>query len=75
MIKYMLISSLLSLNVMYPNADICKEALDQVIKQDQKAICIPAGMDQSNIKMDAMIANFLNMAKELNAMDLNSGKE
>jgi hypothetical protein len=60
---------------MYPNADICKEALDQVIKQDQKAICIPAGMDQSNIKMDAMIANFLNMAKELNAMDLNSGKE
>ena len=35
MIKYLLISGVLSLNVTYPNIDVCKEALTQVVKHDE----------------------------------------
>ena len=52
MIKYLLISSVMGLNVTYPNIDVCKEALTQVVKHDEKAICIPAGEDQASMKME-----------------------
>ena len=72
MIKYLLISGVLSLNVTYPNIDVCKEALTQVVKHDEKAICIPAGEDQSSVKMESMMASFIDMVHSLQAME---GKE
>jgi hypothetical protein len=72
MIKYLLISGVLSLNVTYPNVDVCQEALAQVIKHDVKAICIPAGEDQSSVKMESMMASFIDMVHSLQAME---GKE
>lgn len=72
MIKYLLISGVLSLNVTYPNVDVCQEALTQVIKHDVKAICIPAGEDQSSVKMESMMVSFIDMVHSLQAME---GKE
>jgi hypothetical protein len=62
----------MGLNVTYPNIDVCKEALTQVVKHDEKAICIPAGEDQASMKMESMMANFIDMVNSLQAME---GKE
>jgi len=70
MIKTILLSSVLGLNILYPNADVCNQALDTVKQQDPKAICIPAGED----KQDQMFSKFLDMVDKLQQMENKKSK-
>ena len=74
MIKWMLISTLMNLNVVYADKDVCTQALEQVVKHDEKAICIPAGQSEMDHKFNSMVVSMMNMVDKLNAMN-NSGKE
>ena len=65
MIKTILISSALGLNIVYPSADICQKALDAVQPQDPKAICLPAGED----KQDQMFSKFFDMVKKFKELE------
>jgi len=60
--KYLLLSAMFSLNVEYTDLKTCNKALEQVLKHDDKAICIPAGKD----KHDAIFDKFLGMVEKLN---------
>ena len=64
MLKTILISSVMGLNITYPSMDISKQALAQVQPHDAKAICLPAGEN----KQDAMFNSFFKMVKKLEAM-------
>ena len=59
--KYLLLSAMFSLNVEYTDLKTCEEALVQVQKHDDKAICIPAGKD----KGDQMFEKFLGLIQKL----------
>lgn len=59
--KYLLISAVFSLNVEYANLDTCQEALSQVQRHDERAICIPSGKDKSEQIFD----RFLNMVEAI----------
>lgn len=74
MIKWMLISTVMNLNVVYADKDVCTQALEQVVKHDEKAICIPAGQSEMDHKFNSMVVSMMNMVDKLNAMN-NSGKE
>ena len=74
MIKWMLISTVMNLNVVYADKGVCTQALEQVIKHDEKAICIQAGQTEMDHKFDSMFVNMMNMVEKLNAMN-NSGKD
>jgi len=65
LLKTILLSSVMGLNITYPSMDICKQALAQVQPHDEKAICLPAGES----KQDAMFNNFLGMVKKLKEME------
>jgi hypothetical protein len=68
MVKTLLISTVLNLQVLYPNADVCNTALETVMAQDPKAICIPAGENADEVKfakiMD-MFQNFINQNRKI----------
>ena len=70
----MLISTVMNLNVVYADKDVCTQALEQVVKHDEKAICIPAGQSEMDHKFNSMVVSMMNMVDKLNAMN-NSGKE
>tara|TARA_B100001057_G_C22765704_1_gene917557 strand:- start:376 stop:600 length:225 start_codon:yes stop_codon:yes gene_type:complete len=74
MIQWMMISTVLNLNVVYADKTTCNLALEQVNKIDAKAICIPAGQSKSDQKFDNMIKNMMDMVGQLDAMN-NSRKE
>jgi len=74
MIKWMLISTVMNLNVVYADKDVCTQALEQVVKHDEKAICIPAGQSEMDHKFNSMVVSMMNMVDKLNAMN-NGGKE
>ena len=65
MIKTILISTVMGLNITYPSMDVCKQALAQVKPHDEKAICLPAGEN----KQQQMFNNFLGMVKKLQEME------
>ena len=65
MIKTILISGALGLNIVYPSADVCQTALNAVQPQDPKAICIPAGENEQ----DQMFSKFFNMVEKLQEME------
>ena len=65
MLKTILISTVMGLNITYPSMDVCKQALAQVQPHDAKAICLPAGKS----KQDEMFANFMGMVKQLQQME------
>ena len=67
MLKTILISSVMGLNITYPNMDICKQALAQVQPHDAKAICLPAGEN----KQQQMFNNFFSMVEKLKKMERN----
>ena len=70
MIKTILISTVMGLNITYPSMDVCKQALAQVQPHDAKAICLPAGES----KQDQMFSNFMGMVKQLQQMEKQNKK-
>ena len=72
--KWLLISTVLHLQVTYPTEEVCNKALEQVRTQDMQAICIPAGEDKMKTQMDSVFTNFLNLVKELQKMELDQKK-
>lgn len=65
MLKTILISTVMGLNITYPSMDVCKQALAQVQPHDAKAICLPAGQN----KQDQMFGKFIDMVKQLQKME------
>lgn len=59
--KYLLLSAVFSLNVEYADLNTCQAALEQVSKHDEKAICIPAGKEKSEL----MFEKFLSIIQKL----------
>jgi len=59
--KYLLLSAVFSLNVEYAYLTTCQTALEQVSKHDEKAICIPAGKEKSEL----MFEKFLSIIQKL----------
>jgi hypothetical protein len=59
--KYLLLSAVFSLNVEYADLTTCQTALEQVSKHDEKAICIPAGKEKSEL----MFEKFLSLIQKL----------
>ena len=59
--KYLLLSAVFSLNVEYADLNTCQTALEQVSKHDEKAICIPAGKEKSEL----MFEKFLSIIQKL----------
>jgi|TARA_B110000305_G_C19300790_1_gene569035 hypothetical protein len=59
--KYLLLSAVFSLNVEYADLTTCQTALEQVSKHDDKAICIPAGKEKSEL----MFEKFLGLIQKL----------
>ena len=59
--KYLLLSAGFSLNVEYADLTTCQTALEQVSKHDEKAICIPAGKEKSEL----MFEKFLSIIQKL----------
>ena len=70
MLKTILISTVMGLNITYPSMDICKQALEQVQPHDAKAICLPAGQN----KQEQMFSNFMGMVKQLQQMEKQNKK-
>jgi|MEHZ01.4.fsa_nt_MEHZ011275653.1_3 transcriptional regulator NrdR family protein len=71
MLKYILLSTVMQLNITYPSADVCNAALEHVLKNDSTAICIPAGIDKHNDMMN----NFMKMVQELQSTATKESKE
>ena len=71
MLKTILISTVMGLNITYPSMDVCKQALAQVQPHDAKAICLPAGQN----KQDQMFSNFMGMVKQLQQMEKQNKKQ
>jgi hypothetical protein len=65
MLKTILLSSVMGLNITYPSMDVCKQALAQVQPHDAKAICLPAGEN----KQQQMFKNFMGIVKQLQQME------
>ena len=59
--KYLLLSAVFSLNVEYADLTTCQTALEQVSTHDEKAICIPAGKEKSEL----MFEKFLSIIQKL----------
>ena len=51
--------------MIYPDESICHQALDSVIEQDPKAICIPYGKDLQAEQAEHTIQSFFEMIKRL----------
>jgi hypothetical protein len=54
--KYLLLSAVFSLNVEYADLTTCQTALEQVSKHDEKAICIPAGKEKSELVFEKFLS-------------------
>jgi hypothetical protein len=67
--KWILISVALNLQMVYPDQDVCMTALKQVKTQDMAAICIPAGEDQADLKIDRMFDQFMNMVTKMQKLE------
>lgn len=67
--KWILISAALNLQMVYPDQTVCMTALEQVRTQDMSAICIPAGDDQSDLKIDRMLDQFMNMVTKMQKLE------
>ena len=67
--KWILISVALNLQMVYPDQDVCMTALKQVKTQDMAAICIPAGEDQADLKIDRMLDQFMNMVTKIQKLE------
>ena len=70
--KWLLISAALNLQITYPSENVCNQALDQVKGQDMSAICIPAGENKMETKMNSVFTNFLGLVQELQKMELDN---
>ena len=58
--KWMLITAILANPVTYNSEDICRQALTEVSKQDESAICIPAGETNE----DQFFINFFDLVQK-----------
>jgi hypothetical protein len=58
MVKTLLISTVLNLQVLYPNADVCTQAQKMIKSQDPNAICIPAGENANNVQFAEILDMF-----------------
>ena len=67
--KWILISAALNLQMVYPSQDICNTALEQVKTQDASVICIPAGADKADLKIDRMMDRFLNIVAKIQKLE------
>jgi acyl-homoserine lactone acylase PvdQ len=47
MIKTLLISTVMNLQILYPSADVCEQAKTEILKTDPNVVCIPAGQSLS----------------------------
>jgi|TARA_B110000914_G_scaffold73308_1_gene64262 hypothetical protein len=59
--KWLLISMLLANPITYPDEQTCRTAQNEVLIQDETALCIPAGESQE----DRMILNFFNLVDKM----------
>jgi len=59
--KWLLVSTVMNLDITYNVEDHCLRALQEVIKHDKQAICIPAGENKS----DQMFKDMLNMINKI----------
>ncbi len=64
--KYILITLMLNSPITYDNEAICNLALVEVKKQDETAICIPAGETQQ----ETMVLNFFKMFEKLQSFEI-----
>ena len=55
--KWMLVSLMLNSPITYPDKAVCEMALEQIQKQDNHALCIPAGETEE----DKMMLNIFNL--------------
>jgi len=62
--KWLLLSTVLNLQIVYPSEDICRKALTEVVKHDINSICIPAGETQAN----AMFGKMFEMIRKMKEM-------
>jgi len=67
--KFVLIAAALNLQMVYPSEEVCNKALEQAIKNDPAAICIPAGEDST----DRVFSEFLDLVKQLQTMQSSEG--
>ena len=67
MIKTILISTVMNLQILYPSADVCETAKAQIIKNDPNAVCIPAG--HSKNPADHMFDRFLDLITKLQELE------
>ena len=72
--KWILIAAALNLQMVYADQKICMTALEQVRTQDMAAICIPAGDDQADLKIDRMLDQFMNMVTKMQKLESESVK-
>tara|TARA_X000001036_G_scaffold283232_1_gene263040 strand:- start:399 stop:605 length:207 start_codon:yes stop_codon:yes gene_type:complete len=66
--KFILIASVMNLQMTYASEDVCQKALNVVKEQDETAFCIPAGADEAAI----MFERFLDVMKRIRQMETES---
>lgn len=64
--KYILITLMLNSPITYDNEAICNLALVEVKKQDDTAMCIPAGESQQ----ETMVLNFFKLFENLQKIEM-----
>lgn len=62
--KFLLIATAMNLQLIYPTAEVCNTALEEIKAQDPKAICIPAP-EQSVDRANQIFESFIEMIKKL----------
>lgn len=59
--KFLLLSAALNLQIIYPTETVCSRALEEVVKFDKAAFCIPAGEDEFTEKHNKMFEKMFQM--------------
>ena len=72
MIKTLLITTVMNLQILYPSADVCEQAKTEILKNDPNAVCIPAG--QSLSPADQMFDRFFDLVSKLQKLDNEQSK-
>ena len=63
--KFLLLSAALNLQITYPTETVCSRALEEVVKFDKAAFCIPAGEDELADKHTEMFDKMFDMIKKM----------
>ena len=63
--KFLLLSAALNLQITYPTETVCSRALEEVVKFDKAAFCIPAGEDEFTEKHNKMFEKMFEMITKM----------